>query len=122
MSNFRFSNDRPIYLQLVEQLELYLISGKIPPGGKLPSVRELAFATKVNPNTMQRALSELEHLGLIYTERTNGKFVTEDRKVIARHREKLADQAIQTYLDDMYKLGFAPKAAAEYLIIKGGIK
>lgn len=55
MDNFNFQSDRPIYIQLVEQLELYIISGKIPPGEKLPSVRDLALTTKVNPNTMQRA-------------------------------------------------------------------
>ena len=69
--NFVFDNDRPIYIQLVEQLQIYIISGKIKSGEKLPSVRELALKTKVNPNTMQKALVELEDLKLIYTERWN---------------------------------------------------
>ena len=72
--NFIFDNDRPIYIQLVEQLEIFIISGKISPGERLPSVRDLALKTRVNPNTMQKALTELENLKLIYTERTNYMF------------------------------------------------
>ena len=119
---FTFTNDRPIYLQLVEQLELYIISGKIPPGDKLPSVRELALTTKVNPNTMQRALAELEDLKLIYTERTNGKYVTTNEKLITKYREKFASDKVKTYFKDMEKLGFNPKSAFNYLKTKGGIK
>ena len=92
MNNFNFQSDRPIYIQLVEQLELYIISGKIPPGERLPSVRDLALTTKVNPNTMQRALAELEDLKLIYTERTNGKYVTTNTKLITKYREKFASE------------------------------
>lgn len=122
MDNFNFSSDRPIYIQLVEQLELYIISGKIPPGEKLPSVRDLALTTKVNPNTMQRALAELEDLKLIYTERTNGKYVTTNTKLITKYREKFASEKAKTYLEDMQKLGFDPKTALDFLKAKGGIK
>ena len=79
--NFIFDNDRPIYIQLVEQLKQEIVSGKIKPGERMLSVRELAAITKVNPNTMQKALSELESEKLIYTERTNGKFVTENKEL-----------------------------------------
>lgn len=120
MYNFNFTNDRPIYIQLVEQLELYIISGKIPPGDKLPSVRDLSLAAKVNPNTMQRALAELESLKLIYTERTNGKYITTNEKLIAKHRDKFASSKAKTYLDDMKKLGFTAKSALDYLKVKGG--
>lgn len=78
---FNFDNDRPIYIQLVDSLKKYIISGKIKPGDRLPSVRDLALMIKVNPNTIQRALSELEDASLIYTERTNGKFVTCDKEI-----------------------------------------
>ena len=88
MIKFDFDSNRPIYIQLVEQLELYIISGKIPPGERLPSVRDLAIQAKVNPNTMQRALAELEDAKLIHTERTNGKFITENIKHIQKYREK----------------------------------
>ena len=89
---FVFDNDRPIYIQLIEQLELYIVSGRLKPGERLPSVREYALISKVNPNTMQKALGELEEKGLIFTERTNGKFVTEDVALLKECREKYADK------------------------------
>ena len=83
---FEFDNNIPIYIQLVEQIKTFIISGNLKPGERLPSVRDLALQTKVNPNTMQKALTELEELKLIYTERTNGKFVTNDQKLIDKYR------------------------------------
>ena len=77
-----FDNNIPIYIQLVDKLKIYIISDKIKVGERLPSVRELAMQLKVNPNTVQRALGELENLKLIYTERTNGKYVTTDKNLI----------------------------------------
>ena len=74
-----FDNNIPIYIQVLEYMKIYLISGVFKCGEKLPSVREFAITFKVNPNTMQKALSELEDLNLIYTERTNGKYVTKDK-------------------------------------------
>ena len=72
--NYIFDNERPIYIQLVELIRTDIVSGKYEKGSKLPSVRELALTMKVNPNTMQKALVELENEKLIYTERTNGKY------------------------------------------------
>ncbi len=114
--NFVFDNDRPIYIQLVEQLEKYIVSGKIGVGERLPSVRELALLTKVNPNTMQKALMELETEKLIYTERTNGKFVTTDQTLIQRHKEKFAEEKTEKYLKDMAELGFGRKEASAYIM------
>ena len=88
--NFEFDNNIPIYIQLVEQLKIYIISGNIDLGEKLPSVRDLSISFKVNPNTMQRALGELEELGLIYTKRTSGKFVTEDKYPLKTKKEQTA--------------------------------
>ncbi len=122
MNSFMFSNDRPIYIQLVEQLELYIVSGKIPPGQRLPSVRDLAISAKVNPNTMQRALAELESLKLIYTERTNGKFVTTNEKLLTKYRNKLATEKAKIYFQSMQKLGFDKNNALEFLKQKGGTK
>ena len=82
-------NNIPIYIQLVEQLKIYIISGEIKPGERLSSVRDLALQTKVNPNTMQKALVELEELSLVYTERTNGKYVTTDTSLIDKYKERL---------------------------------
>ena len=81
---WELKSDRPIYTQLLEELKRRIVSGYYKPGEKLMPVRELAQEAKVNPNTMQKALVELEELGLIYTERTNGKFVTEDEKLIMK--------------------------------------
>ncbi len=104
---FNFSNERPIYLQLVEQLELYIIAGQFSPGSKLPSVRDLAATAKVNPNTMQKALVELEDKRLIITMRTNGKFVTDDVKFLQKRRERYAETKIKKFLTEISELGFS---------------
>ncbi len=113
--NFVFDNDRPIYIQLVEQLQIYIISGKIKSGEKLPSVRELALMTKVNPNTMQKALVELEDLKLIYTERTNGKYVTKDERLLDKFKDKYAKEKTKKYINEMKELGFIKKEIVEFL-------
>lgn len=113
--NFVFDNDRPIYIQLVEQLKIYIISGKIKSGEKLPSVRDLALKTKVNPNTMQKALAELEDLKLIYTERTNGKYVTKDQKLLDKFKDKYAKEKTQKYISEMQELGFIKEKIVEFL-------
>ena len=81
---FTFDNNIPIYIQLLEYMKIYLISGVFKSGEKLPSVRDFATTFKVNPNTMQKALAELESMKLIYTERTNGKYVTKDKELIEK--------------------------------------
>ena len=113
--NFIFDNDRPIYIQLVEQLKMNIVSGVLEIGTRLPSVREFALQTKVNPNTMQKALTELENQGLIYTERTNGKFVTNNNELIEKVKKEIANQKVQTYLSDMKKLGISEEEAIDYL-------
>lgn len=118
--NFEFDNNIPIYIQLVEQLKIFIISGKIQPGERLPSVRDLALQTKVNPNTMQKALIELENLKLIYTERTNGKFVTTDKKLIDKYKKQYADELSNKYFSSMLSIGFDKKKAIEYLKSLGG--
>lgn len=120
--NFEFDNNVPIYIQLVEQLKIHIISGKISPGARLPSVRELAFLTKVNPNTMQKALMELEELKLIYTERTNGKFVTNDEKLIDMYKREYANDLSNKYFFSMKNIGFDRDSAIEYLKEIGGDK
>ena len=110
-----FDNDRPIYIQLVEQLKLFIISSAYKPGERLPSVRDLALECKVNPNTLQKALGELEELGLIHTQRTNGKFVTDDINLIKKYKEELAKEKMVTYFKDMVSLGFTKGEAIKYL-------
>ena len=101
--NTNFDNNIPIYLQLLEYVKTYIISGQIKSGEKLPSVREFANMFKVNPNTMQKALVELEEQKLIYTERTNGKYVTKDEKIIAKLKEEYARDITSKYFENMYK-------------------
>ncbi|NLM11798.1 MAG: GntR family transcriptional regulator [Clostridiaceae bacterium] len=101
--------DRPIYTQLIEQIELKICSGVYPLGSKLPSVRDLAQEASVNPNTMQRALSKLEENGLLYTHRTSGRYVTEDVKMVQKVKDRLAHELIQEFLQNMKRLGFTEK-------------
>ena len=101
-----FEPDRPIYMQLIEKIQLLILSGTYPAGSKLPSVRDLAKEAAVNPNTMQRALTQLEKDGLIITQRTSGRFVTEDQLIIKKARNKLAQEQIADFLGKMQKLGF----------------
>lgn len=104
---WELDSDRPIYIQLVERIQMQIVSGFYPPGGKLPSVRELAMEAAVNPNTMQKAFAELERSGLIVTQRTNGRLVTEDVDLIHRIRQGLAEEHLKVFFDKMKELGFS---------------
>ena len=117
-----FDNERPIYVQLVEKIRLEIVSGKLKSGERLPSVRELALIARVNPNTMQKALVELEDEGLVYTERTNGKFVTENKELIEKIKSKLAEEKVNNYLNSMQNIGIDYKEALKYLQELGGKK
>ena len=99
-------SDRPIYAQILERIQMQIVAGVYQPGDKLPSVRELAMQAGVNPNTMQKALSELERSGLIITQRTSGRNVTEDMDMIKATRRQLAGEQIQEFLKKMQELGF----------------
>ena len=113
--NFIFDNERPIYIQLVEQLRVCIVSGYFVKGERLPSVRELALMAKVNPNTMQKALVEVEEQKLIYTERTNGKFVTNDGVLIEKIRMSLAQEKVENFFSDMKKIGMDESDTIKYL-------
>ncbi|GJN64678.1 MAG TPA: GntR family transcriptional regulator [Candidatus Faecalibacterium intestinipullorum] len=103
---WQFSADAPIYTQLVAQIQMYIVSGALPPGERLPSVREFAAEAGVNPNTMQRAMAELEREGLVHSQRTAGRFVTEDRARIQQAKRQCAEEQIQTFLEKMEQLGY----------------
>ena len=120
--DYIFDNERPIYVQLVEKVRIEIISGKLKTGERIPSVRELAITARVNPNTMQKALAELENEGLVYTERTNGKFVTDNKELIAKIKKELAEEKVNNYLKDMEKIGISKREAIEYLQELGGNK
>lgn len=115
-----FDNERPIYIQLVEMIRVDIVSGKFEKGQRLPSVRELALMMKVNPNTMQKALAELEDEKLIYTKRTNGKYVTEDEKLIEKAKKKLAQEKVNNYLNSMKNIGINYELVIQYLQELGG--
>lgn len=108
--SWRFENDRPIYTQLIEKIELRIISGKYTPGNKLPSVRELATEASVSPNTMQKALAELEQNGLLHTQRTSGRFVTEDKDMILKAKTTVALKEVREFVQKMCKLGYDSEA------------
>ena len=103
---WKFRSDLPIYSQLVEQIKLGIVSGNLLPGERLMSVRDMATEAGVNPNTMQRALQELEREGMVYSQRTAGRFVTENMKVIERAKKKFAEEQIRSFLEAMKKLGY----------------
>ena len=103
---YQFTNDKPIYLQLIDYFKAQIISGELPEGSRLDSVRDLAVKAQVNPNTMQKALSELERMGLVRTERTSGRFITDDKEKIKAMKEELAKSEIEIFLDKMKSLGF----------------
>ncbi len=113
--DYIFDNERPIYVQLVEKLRIQIVSGKLKQGERLLSVRELALTARVNPNTMQKALAELENEGLIYTERTNGKFVTNNIALIEKVKKELAQEKLKNYLNDMNSIGITYENAVKYL-------
>ena len=103
---WNLDSDRPIYAQLLERIQLQIVSGIYGPGDKLPSVRDLAAEASVNPNTMQKAFAELERSGLIETKRTSGRFVTEDKNMITQIRTQLAKEEINAFIAKMKELGF----------------
>ena len=104
---YEFSPDLPIYLQIIEEIKRQIISGERKPGDRVESVRDIAQFMGVNPNTMQKALSELEKQGLIYTERTAGRFITMDKSIISETKLYLAKNKIAEFVEFMYKLGFS---------------
>lgn len=107
--------DRPIYAQIIDEIRMRIIAGIYAPGDKIPSVRELASEASVNPNTMQKALSELERGGLISTMRTSGRTVTEDKKMIEDMKNKLATEQITLFFEKMKQYGFSNEETVELI-------
>lgn len=112
---FTFDNNVPIYIQLLEYIKIYIMSGTFKCGEKLPSVRDFAITFKVNPNTMQKALTELEEMGLIYTERTNGKYVTNDPKIVEKLKDEYALTLAKSYFEGMKRIGLCKADSIKYL-------
>ena len=102
---WKFSDDVPIYLQIIEMMKTDIVSGKYKSGDRLPAVRDLAMEAGVNPNTVQRAYAELERKGLVQSERTSGRFVSIDEKKIQELRKDLSEQSIREFFAKLRKLG-----------------
>lgn len=105
--DWKFNNDSPIYQQIMEQIKAMIATGILKAGDKLPSVRELAVEAEVNPNTMQKALSELEREGLLCSKRTSGRFVSDNPANASHLQEEMMMDFIKTFIENMKKLGYS---------------
>lgn len=105
--SWKLNPDRPVYVQLIERITTDIIAGIYLPGSKLPSVRDLAQTAGVNPNTMQKALSEMERTNLVYSQRTSGRFITEDLSMIDSLKTELASEQVKEFLEKMEKIGLS---------------
>lgn len=112
---WNLDSSRPIYLQIIERVQMDIITGRYQPGDKLPSVRDLAQEAAVNPNTMQKALSELERSGLIYSQRTSGRVITEDKELIHQMKKELAAAEVSAFVAHMKQLGITPEEIRQLL-------
>ena len=112
---WNFSENSPIYLQIMEHIKEFIVSGELKPGERLASVRELAAEARVNPNTMQKALSELEYTGLIYSQRTSGRFITAEKKLIQNVKNEIAAEKVNTFLAGMRQLGYTDDEVMEII-------
>ena len=112
---WNLDSSRPIYLQIIERVQMDIITGRYQPGDKLPSVRDLAQEAAVNPNTMQKALSELERSGLIYSQRTSGRFITKDKELIHQMKKELAAAEVSAFVAHMKQLGITPEEIRQLL-------
>lgn len=117
--SWKLDSDRPIYTQIVERLKIQIVSGEYGPGSRLPSVRDLAMEAGVNPNTMQRAYTELERQGLVATHRSSGRQVTEETAMIKNTKNELAAEQVREFIKRMGELGFDQKEIIS-LIKTGG--
>lgn len=112
---YQFTDDKPIYVQLMDYFKVQIVSGELQEGSRLESVRDLAVKARVNPNTMQKALSELERIGLVRAERTAGRFITDDKERIKKMKQDIAEEEIFLFLNKMRSLGFEKRDVMELL-------
>ena len=114
-----FDNKKPIYLQIMERIKLQIVSHTLEPNQQLPTVREFAAEAGVNPNTIQRALSELEREGFVYSKRTTGRFVTENQELIAQSRRQLSEEELEHFISSMTHFGYEkeelPGVVSDYI-------
>ncbi|HET6081914.1 TPA: GntR family transcriptional regulator [Streptococcus pneumoniae] len=117
--SWTFDNKKPIYLQIMEKIKLQIVSHTLEPNQQLPTVRELASEAGVNPNTIQRALSDLEREGFVYSKRTTGRFVTKDKELIAQSRKQLSEEELEHFVFSMTHFGYEkeelPGVVSDYI-------
>ena len=113
--NWEFNDDMPIYLQIIDIIKAKIASGELKPKEKLKSVRELALEAGVNPNTMQKAMTELERQGIVYSQRTSARFISEGGEVMSNLKKELQQQYIEQFVENMKKLGIEPNETLNYL-------
>ena len=114
--NWKFTGDRPVYQQIMAAIRGAILKGELSPGGKVPSVRDLAAQAQVNPNTMQRALTELEREGLLVSGGTSGRSVTEEEAVLAAMREQTLEELARECAEKFMVFGVTPSQAAQLLL------
>ena len=102
-----FDRERPIYVQIAERIKNRVLSGRYKPGEKLPSVRDLAMEMSVNPNTMQRAMAELEREGVLFSKRTVGRYISEDEELLGRFRQRMIAEEAEAFLNRLKDLGIS---------------
>ena len=114
--NWKFAGDRPVYQQIMENIRGAILRGELSPGGKIPSVRDLAAEAQVNPNTMQRAMTELEREGLLISGGTSGRTVTENPQVLQEMRERILEELARECAEKFMVFGITPSQAARLLL------
>ncbi|WP_367986260.1 GntR family transcriptional regulator [Streptococcus sp. ZY1909104] len=112
---WKFDNNMPIYIQITNTIKLQIVANQLKPGDKLPTVRDLAEIAGVNPNTVQRALSDLEAEGFVYSVRTTGRYVTDNQELITQTRLHLAQKELENFVNNMLDLGFSQDELTERL-------
>ncbi|MDD6311078.1 MAG: GntR family transcriptional regulator [Firmicutes bacterium] len=119
---WNFDDSRPIWPQIKDKLTREIVSGGFEKGSSFPTVRELAEDAKVNRNTMQRALSELENDGLVITNRTVGRTVTEDEELIGKKKMEIANACIDSFIEEMKSMGYSVSEVIDMMKEKEGNK
>ncbi len=114
--NWKFTGDRPVYQQIMAAIRGAILTGELPPGKKVPSVRDLAAQAQVNPNTMQRALTELEREGLLISGGTSGRTVTQDQDVLQAMRRQTLEELAREWAEKFRVFGLTPRQAAQLLL------
>ncbi|MBQ8834153.1 MAG: GntR family transcriptional regulator [Oscillospiraceae bacterium] len=120
--NWKFSGDRPVYQQIMAAIRGAVLKGELKPGQKVPSVRDLAAAAQVNPNTMQRALTELEREGLLVGGGTSGRTVTTNEEILRAMKDRILDELARECAEKFMVFGITPTQAAELLLRLDGVK